>query len=314
MSDNLYDVVVVGSGPAGLTAAIYTSRARLKTLIISGLVSGGQLMDTTDVENYPGFPGGILGPDLMEKFKSQALSFGAEMVPESVDSVSGSFSENFTIETDAGNKYRTKSVIIATGASAKWLGLESEQRLKGKGVSACATCDGYFFKDKVVAVVGAGDAAMEEANFLTKFAGKVYILARKGKDEMKASKIMQERALVNPKIRFIFNTEILEVLGEDQVTGLKVVNNLTGEESVLDDIGGLFVSIGHTPNTDFLKGLVELDEMGYVRLYNHTKSSVEGVFVAGDVADFRYRQAVTAAGFGCMAALDVEKFLAERSG
>jgi thioredoxin reductase (NADPH) len=314
MNAKLYDVIVIGSGPAGLTASIYTSRARLSTLIVSGLQSGGQLMETTGVENYPGFPEGIMGPELMNRFQNQALNFGSEMVSENVTSISGSYEDTFMIETNTGNKYAGRTVILATGASAKWLGLDSEQRLKGKGVSACATCDGFFFKDKVVAVVGGGDAAMEEATFLTKFASKVYVLVRSSKEKMRASKIMQERALDNPKTHFLFNTDVTEVLGEDSVKGLKIVNSSTHEFMQLDDIEGLFVAIGHKPNTDFLQGCVELDEKGYIKLYDSTRSSVKGIFVAGDAADFKYRQAVTAAGFGCMAALDLEKFMAESSG
>jgi thioredoxin reductase (NADPH) len=308
-----YDILILGGGPAGLTAAIYTSRANLKIKLIAGQPSGGQLMITTDVENFPGFPEGILGPELVNKFRDQAVKFGTEAVDENVLKISGSFAEGFTVTTDAGNSYEGKAVILALGASAKWLGLESEQRLRGRGVSACATCDGYFFKNKVVAVVGGGDAAMEEATFLTNMTSKVYVLVRGSKDQIRASKVMQDRAFNNPKIEFLYNTEVLEVLGDQKVEGIKVKNNLTGAESGMSDVEGLFVAIGHKPNTDFLEGFVELGKMGYINVLDTTRTSKEGVFVAGDVSDYRYRQAITASGLGCMAALDAEKFLAENS-
>ncbi len=311
-TQNLYDVLILGGGPAGLTASIYTSRASLDTLIIAGQPSGGQLMDTTEVENFPGFPEGITGPVLMGKFKEQGVKFGAVSVEENAISISGSFEEHFTVKTGAGNTYVGKTVILSLGASAKWIGLESEQRLRGKGVSACATCDGFFFKNKVVAVVGGGDAAMEEATFLTKLASKVYVLVRGPKDQMRASKVMQERALSNKNIEFLFNTEVKEVLGEEKVLGIKVSDTFSKEEKLLSDVEGLFVAIGHKPNTDFLEGFVEFGKFGYVSVTDNTRTSKEGVFVAGDVSDFRYRQAVTAAGLGCMAALDTEKFLAEK--
>lgn len=306
-----YDILILGGGPAGLTAAIYTSRANLKTKLIAGQPSGGQLMITTDVENFPGFPEGVMGPDLVAKFREQAVKFGTDAVDENVTKISGSFSEGFTVTTDAGNSYDGKAVILALGASAKWLGLESEQRLQGRGVSACATCDAYFFRNKVVAVVGGGDAAMEEATFLTNLASKVYVLVRGTKEQVRASKVMQDRAFANPKIEFLFNSEVLEVLGDQKVAGLKVKNNLTGAESVMSDVEGLFIAIGHKPNTGFLEGFVELGKMGYINVLDTTRTSKEGVFVAGDVSDFRYRQAITAAGLGCMAALDAEKFLSE---
>lgn len=310
MTEVLYDVLILGGGPSGLTAAIYTSRASLNTLVVAGQPSGGQLMWTTTVENFPGFPSGILGPELIKNFREQAQKFGATLVDENVIGISGSLQENFTIKTDAGNSYCGKVVIVATGASAKWLGLESELRLRGKGVSACATCDGFFFKDKVVAVVGGGDAAIEEALFLAKVCPTVHVLVRGNKEDMKAGKFMQTRAFANPKIAFHYNTEVLEVLGTESVAGIKVVNNVTKEEAVLEDIRGLFVAIGHKPNTEFLAGFVELGRFGYVNVVEGTKSSKEGVFVAGDVFDYKYRQAVTAAAFGCMAAIDAEKFLA----
>lgn len=314
MSETLYDTIILGGGPAGLTAAIYTSRAHLKTLIIGGRPSGGQLIDTTDVENYPGFPEGILGPDLIATFRKQAIRFGAEHVEENASEISGSVEGGFTVKTDESKEFKSKTIIIATGASAKWLDLESVHKLRGKGVTACATCDGFFFKDKVVAVVGGGDVAMEEAIYMTKFSPKVYVLVRGEQSMMKASKIMQKRATENNRIEFMLNTEVKEVLGENSVSGLLVVNTKTGEEERLEDVKGLFMAIGHEPNTKFLEGFIELGKGGYVEPISSTRTSKDGVFVAGDVGDWRYRQAVTAAGFGCMAAMDVEKSLAEKEG
>ena len=310
--NEIYDVIILGGGPAGLTAAIYASRAHLKTLVLAGMPPGGQLMWTTDVENYPGFPDGIMGPELISKMRAQAERFNATFFNENVSKVEGSFAEGFKVTTESNNQYEGKTIIVATGASARWLNIESEQRLRGKGVSACATCDGFFFKNKNVAVVGAGDSAMEESTFLTKFANKVFVLVRGSENEMKASKIMKKRAMDNEKIEFIFNTEVAEVLGEEFMTGLKIKNRLDSTESTLDDVQGLFLAIGHKPNTDFLSDKIELLPSGYVNISENTRSSVEGIFIAGDVSDYRYRQAVTAAGFGCMAALDVEKFLAEK--
>ena len=310
MSKKIFDVIIIGSGPAGLTAALYTSRANLDTLVLAGYSRGGQLSETTLVENFPGFPDGVLGPEFMVRLEQQALKFGTNITEESCSRISGNYQIGFEVETSV-NKYYCKSIIIATGASAKWLGLESEQRLKGKGVSACATCDGFFFKDKIIAVVGGGDAAMEESTFLTKFVSKVYVLVRGSQEAMRASKYMQERALTNPKVHFIFNTEVTEVLGDNFVTGLKVKNSLTNEISILNDIQGLFVAIGHSPNTDFLNGFIELGKFGYITVHDNVKTSVEGVFAAGDAADYKYRQAITAAGMGCIAALETERFLAE---
>lgn len=311
MQESIFDTLILGGGPSGLTAAIYTSRAMIKTLVLAGNPAGGQLTTTTEVENFPGFITGVQGPELVADMRTQAEKFGTTCVNENVVKISGDAQKGFEVETDAGNTYKGRSVIIATGASAKWLGLESETALRGKGVSACATCDGFFFKDKVVAVVGGGDAAMEESTFLTKFASKVYVLVRGDEATLRASKIMKDRAQNNSKIEFVFNIEVTEVLGTDKVAGLRVMNNQTNEEKVMDDVQGLFVAIGHNPNTEFLKDFIELDPKGYIKVENVTATSREGVFAAGDVADYRYRQAITAAGLGCMASLDAIRFLAE---
>lgn len=308
----MFDVIIIGSGPAGLTAAIYAARANLQVLVIAGNPSGGQLMWTTEVENFPGFPDGIMGPELISNMRSQAQRFGVTFVDDNVVSLAGDHKTGFTVlTTDKDAVYNSKTLIIATGAEANWLNLESEQRLRGKGVSACATCDGFFFKDKQVAVIGGGDAAMEEADFLTKFASKVYVLVRKGPKDLKASKIMQQRALNNPKIEFVYHTQVTEVLGENQVEALLVENSQTKQISKMENIQGLFVAIGHSPSTKFLKDFVDLSDKGYLKVKDNTYTSKKGVFAAGDVLDWRYRQAITAAGMGCMAALDVEKFLAE---
>ena len=298
-----YDVIIIGSGPAGYTAAIYTARANLSVLMLQGYQTGGQLTQTSDVENYPGFEEGILGPEMMEKFEAQARRFGTEMLAEDVTAVD--FSKRpFRVTTDFG-EYAGRAVIISTGASAQWLGLPSEERLKGRGVSACATCDGFFFKNKDVAVVGGGDTAMEEATFLTKYASHVTVIHRR--DSLRASKIMQERAFKNPKISFLWDTEVTEVLGEDAVTGLRLRNLKNGEENVLP-VQGFFLAIGHKPNTDLFKGLIDTDKGGYIVPIEHTMTNIPGVFAAGDVTDHRYRQAVTAAGDGCRAAIDVERW------
>ncbi len=306
MNQDVQNVVIIGSGPAGLTAALYAARAELEPMVIAGLTPGGQLMLTTEVENFPGFPEGILGPELMQNIIKQVERFGAKMVYENVVGVDFS-KQPFLVKTDA-QTFETKTVIIATGAEANWLGLASEQRLRGKGVSACATCDGFFFKGKKVVVIGGGDSAMEEANFLTRFATHVSILHRR--NEFRASKIMLHRAQSNPKISFITNVEVLDVLGDTSVTGVKIRHNDTKTEEVIE-AQGYFAAIGHTPVTKlFREAGVQTDEKGYVVPKQFTQTNIPGVFVAGDVHDHRYRQAVTAAGKGCEAALDVEKYLA----
>jgi thioredoxin reductase (NADPH) len=303
----LQDVVIVGSGPAGLTAAVYAARADLRPVVIEGLAAGGQLMLTTDVENYPGFPEGIMGPDLMLRFREQAERFGAEFVTADADRVDLS-GPPFTVTVGA-EEYTARSIIISTGASAQMLGLPNEQRLLGHGVSTCATCDGFFFKEKEIGVIGGGDTAIEEALFLTKFASKVTVVHRR--DELRASKIMQDRAFANPKIGFRWNSVVDDVIGDRKLEGAHVRNVQTGETEAVA-LSGLFVAIGHTPNTDLYKGQIELDENGYIVLPGgSTATSVEGVFAAGDVADHVFRQAITAAGTGCMAAIEAERWLAE---
>jgi len=302
----MYDVVIIGSGPAGLTAGIYASRARLKTLLIAGFEWGGQLMLTTEVENYPGFKEGILGPDLMEKMWRQAERFGTEFVFE--DATAVDFSSRPFKASAGDNTYEGKSVIIATGASERWLGLESEQRLRGRGVSVCATCDAAFFKDKKTVVVGGGDTAMEEALALSKFASEVKVVHRR--DKLRASKILEERAFNEPKVEFIWNSTIQEILGKDKVEGVRLKKTDSNEEFELA-CDAVFIAIGREPNTKIFKGQIELDERGYAIARDETKTSVEGVFVAGDAQDYRYRQAVTSAGAGCKAALDAQKYLEE---
>jgi thioredoxin reductase (NADPH) len=297
-------VVIVGSGPAGLTAAIYAARANLEPIVLAGYVPGGQLMITSDVENYPGFPEGIQGPDLMQKFREQAERFGTRFVDADIDQVD--FSDRPFRLWSAGREYTADSVIVATGASALWLGLDNETRLRGRGVSACATCDGFFFRGKKVAVVGGGDTALEEATFLTRFAPEVVLLHRR--DQFRGSKIMQQRALDNPKISVRWNTEVTDVLGEEKVSGLRLRDTVTGEEADLDT-EGLFVAIGYKPNTDAFRDWLDVDDKGYLVVTDETRSKVDGVFVAGDVHDHRYRQAVTAAADGCKAAIDAERWL-----
>ncbi|MCL6437932.1 MAG: thioredoxin-disulfide reductase [Rubrobacteraceae bacterium] len=305
----IYDVAVIGSGPAGYTAALYASRASLRTVVFQGYEAGGQLMLTTEVENFPGYPEGVMGPQMMEDFEKQASRFGAEMRPDEIERVD--FSERpFRLWPEGEEEpVLARAVIIATGARARWLGLENEQRLMGRGVSGCATCDGFFFKDKKVAVVGGGDTAMEEALYLTNHASEVVIIHRR--DEFRASRIMLARARKNEKISFITDTVVVDVLGKDSVEGLRLRNVKSGEESELT-VDGLFVAIGHDPATALFKGSVEMDEGGYILQKEHTMTSVPGVFAAGDVADRRYRQAVTAAGDGCRAAIDAERWLAEQ--
>ena len=303
------DVVVVGTGPAGWTAALYTARADLNPLIFMGPEPGGQLTTTTDVENYPGFPEGLLGPEMMDRFQEQAERFGTESRYGTVTHVD--FRERpYRLLIDEKTPVYAQTVILSTGASARYLGLENEQRLIGKGVSACATCDGSFFRGETVAVVGGGDSAMEESTFLTKFADKVYVIHRR--DELRASKIMQQRAFENDKIEFVWNTEVVDVLGENAVEGIEVVNNDTGETRVMDDVTGFFLAIGHTPNTAPFEGWVEMDDTGYIRTEgDSTYTNRPGVFACGDAQDDEYRQAVTAAGTGCKAAIDAERWLSE---
>ena len=302
----MLDLAIIGSGPAGYTAGIYASRASLKPVLFEGLESGGQLMLTTDVENYPGFDSGIMGPDLMQIFKKQAERFGPGRKTETINSIK-KIDGGFILKS-AKDSYEFKSVIISSGASAKWLDIKGEKELQGHGVSACATCDGFFFKEKEVVVVGGGDSAMEEALFLTKFATKVYIVHRR--DSFRASKIMQDRVLDNDKIEVIWNKEVTEIHGSESVESVSLADTKDGSSSEVN-IDGVFMAIGHTPNVDFLDGLVELDEKGYVKtgFTTETSTSVPGVFAAGDVADSIYRQAVTAAGTGCQAAIDAERWL-----
>jgi thioredoxin reductase (NADPH) len=302
-----YDIAIIGSGPAGLTAAIYAGRALVKTLVIGGRLSGGQLMLTSGVENFPGFSNGIQGPDLMQEMRKQAERFGAEIIDEDVDSVD--FTQHPFEVSAGGRSYSSNAVIIATGSSAKWLGIPSEARLRGRGVSSCATCDGYFFRQKRVVVVGGGDTAIEEALFLTKFASEVVVIHRR--DELRASKIMQRRAFSNEKIKFIWDSVVTDVLGTEKVEGIRAKNLKTGEISMVS-CDGVFVAIGFQPNTKVFEGQVQLDEKGYIVAKPETYSSVPGVFVAGDVHDHKYRQAVTAAGEGCKAAIDALAYLEEQ--
>jgi len=304
-NDDVRDVIIIGSGPAGLTAAIYTARANLRPLMIEGIQWGGQLQLTTDVENFPGFVQGVMGPELMQSFRDQAARFGAEFVTDDVDRVDLS-SRPFTVGVGA-KEYKARSLIISTGAQAKMLGLPSEQRLLGYGVSTCATCDGFFYRDQEIAVAGGGDSAVEEATFLTRFASRVYLLHRR--DELRASKIMQDRAFANPKLEVLWNTVVDDVRGDGKVQALGLRDTVTGETRELP-VGALFVAIGHTPNSALFQGQLELDDEGYIKTFDgSTRTSVEGVFAAGDVVDHTYRQAITAAGTGCMAALDSERWL-----
>ena len=304
----IHDVVIVGSGPAGYTAAIYAARAQLSPILYEGSVTaGGALMNTTDVENFPGFPEGVMGPDLMDSLRKQAERFGTKLITDDIVSMELA-GEVKILKDGSGNTLQAKSVILATGSAYKEIGLTNEKRLSGRGVSWCATCDGFFFREKVIAVVGGGDSAMEEANFLTRFASKVFVIHRR--DSLRASKIMVERAHANPKIEFIWNTKVIDVLGEEKVSGLKLRNLVSGEESE-KDFDGLFVAIGHLPRSELLVGAIDLDGEGYVKVDGRsTRTNQKGVFACGDLVDHTYRQAITAAGSGCQAALDAERFLA----
>ena len=302
-----YDVIILGSGPAGLTAAVYTARAKLQTLVISGNLPGGQLMTTSDVENFPGFPNGIFGPELMMNMRQQAERFEATVMDDIATQVDFKHQPFRILTTD--REFEADAVIAATGASPRKLGLKSEETFGGKGVSYCATCDGPFFKGEDLIVVGGGDSAAEEAIFLTKFAKNVQVVHRK--DKLRASRILQERAFDNPKIKFLWNTTVADISGDKKVRAV-TLQDIKSNETKKVDVGGIFIAIGHDPNTQVFKGQLDMDEAGYLKLQNHTHANVEGVFAAGDVHDHRYRQAVTAAGFGCMAALDVEKYLQEK--
>lgn len=304
----VHDVVIVGSGPAGYTAAIYAARAQLNPVMYEGSVTaGGALMNTTEVENFPGFENGIMGPDLMDAMRKQAARFGAQIITDDIVEMKLD-GEVKTLKDGSGNTLRARSVILATGSAYKEIGIENEKRLSGRGVSWCATCDGFFFRGQEIAVVGGGDSAMEEANFLTKFAAKVVLIHRR--DSLRASKIMAKRAQANPKIEFLFNTEVIDVLGAEKVSGLKLRNTVSGAESVRD-FTGLFVAIGHLPRSELVLGQITTNSEGYVEVDGQsTRTNLKGVFACGDLVDHTYRQAITAAGSGCQAALDAERFLA----
>ena len=303
-------LVIIGSGPAGYTAAIYAARAQLSPILLEGSVTaGGALMNTTEVENFPGFQKGIMGPALMEEIRAQAERFGTRFITDDAVKVDLN-GEVKTIQDGSGNTYLAKAVILATGSGYKKIGLPKEETLSGRGVSYCATCDGFFFKEQVIAVVGGGDSAVEEATFLTRFASKVYLIHRR--NELRASRIMQQRAKDDPKIEFVWNSQVVDILGEDKVTGLKIKDTITGKEKNLE-LTGLFVAIGHEPRSELLKGQIDLDPNGYVvAKTGSTKTNIEGVFACGDLVDHVYRQAITAAGTGCQAALDAERFLASK--
>jgi len=303
------NLLIIGSGPAGCTAALYAARDNLEPIVIEGIQPGGQLTLTTEIENFPGFPDGILGPELMENMKKQAMKFGAKFILENVEHVN--FKQRPFLITADSQAYNADAVIIASGASARWLGLESEKKFRGYGVSACATCDAFFFKGKKVAVAGGGDSALEEAIFLSKFASEVIVIHRR--DKLRASPIMQERAFSNPKIKFIWDTLVEDIIGTEEplkVTGIKLKNKKTEEITELS-CDGVFMSIGHTPNTELFKGQIEMDEKGYIITKGGTKTNIPGVFAAGNVQDHIYKQAITAAGTGCMAAIDARKYLVE---
>lgn len=307
-AETVHDLIIVGSGPAGYTAAVYAARAELEPILFEGTQFGGALMTTTEVENFPGFRDGIMGPDLMEQMREQAKRFGADIRTEDVDEID--LSGPIKTVTVYGDTYRAHAIILAMGAAARYLGIPGEQTLLGRGVSACATCDGFFFKDQDIVVVGGGDSAMEEATFLTKFARSVTVVHRR--EEFRASRIMLERAKANEKIRFITNADVIEVLGENSVTGVTLHDTVTGEKSLLE-VTGMFVAIGHDPRSELVKGQVDIDAAGYVKVKTgSTATSVDGVFAAGDLVDHTYRQAITAAGTGCSAAIDAERWLSER--
>lgn len=302
--------VIIGSGPAGYTAAIYAARANMNPVLYTGKEPGGQLMITTDVENFPGYPQGVMGPQMMEDLKNQAERFGTKIISEFIVGIKQEDNGSHTLVSETGEEIAAHTVVISTGASAKWLGLDSEKEFMNKGVSACAVCDGFFFRGTDVAIVGAGDSAAEEALYLSKLCTKVHMLVRR--DEMRASKIMQERVLAAENIEIHWNTETVEIQGGEEVEGVKVLNNKTQEEQVLD-VKGFFVAIGHKPNTDLFKGLLDMDETGYlITKPGSTHTNVEGIFASGDAQDSIYRQAITAAGTGCMAALDAERYLTEK--
>ena len=303
-------LVIIGSGPAGYTAAIYAARAQLAPILLEGSVTaGGALMNTTEVENFPGFQKGIMGPALMEEMRAQAEKFGTRFITD--DAVKVELNGDVkTIQDGNGNTYQAKAVILATGSGYKKIGLPKEETLSGRGVSYCATCDGFFFKEQVIAVVGGGDSAVEEATFLTRFASKVYLIHRR--NELRASRIMQQRAQNDPKIEFVWNSQVVDILGDDKVTGVKIKDTVTGSEKTLN-LTGLFVAIGHIPRSELLIGQIDLDENGYVKTKSgSTKTNIDGVFACGDLVDHVYRQAITAAGTGCQAALDAERFLASQ--
>jgi thioredoxin reductase (NADPH) len=304
---SLYDVIIIGSGPAGYTAGIYTSRARLKTLLVTGTLPGGQLMTTSEVENYPGFPNGIFGPELMMNMRQQAERFGTLAIDDEVIQVD--FKQRPFKITTSGEIFESEAVLICTGASPRKLGIKGEQMFAGRGVSYCATCDGPFFKGEDIVVVGGGDTALEEATFLTKFGKSVKIVHRR--DSLRASKILQDKAFENPKIEFLWNSVVSDIVGDKKIASIVVSDVYNGKEQKIQ-AGGLFVAIGHDPNTGIFRGQIELDDKGYIALKNNSFTNIEGVFAAGDVHDYRYRQAITAGGFGCMAALDVEKWLTEK--
>ena len=305
----MYDIIIIGSGSAGYTAAVYACRAGRKTLLVAGSISGGQLMLTSDVENFPGFPDAVLGPELMERLRKQAERFGPDIIYDDASDV------NFRtrpFEVKVGeNTHEGRAVIVATGASARWLSIPSETKFRGKGVSSCATCDGYFFRDKEVVVVGGGDSAMEEATFLANITRKVTVIHRR--DKLRASQILQDRAFKNPKISFVWNSAVEEILGHDKVTEVLIRNLETGKETQIKT-DGVFIAIGYDPNTSIFKGQLDLDPKGYIVTKNETETGIPGVFAAGDVRDFKYRQAVTAAADGCKAAMDADRFLSEHYG